>query len=109
MIRDFWKIQKHRLIDEINALQGTIEAVTWEAIDTVRKIGNIGAHMEKDISVIVDVDPDEAQLLVGLIEVLLEEWYVRREERALHMSKIIGMAQEKQTLRHEGPSQPRRC
>ena len=109
IIRDFWKIQKARLVDEINALQGTIDTVTWEAIDAVRKIGNIGAHMEKDIGVIVDVDPDEAQLLVGLIEVLLEEWYVRREERNMHMRKIIDMAQEKQTLRHEGPLPPTAC
>ena len=36
----------------------------------VRKVGNIGAHMEKDINVIVDVDPDEAQHLIGLITFL---------------------------------------
>ena len=31
----------------------------WQAIDAVRSIGNIGAHMEKDINLIVDVDPEE--------------------------------------------------
>jgi hypothetical protein len=44
-----------------------------EAIDIVRNIGNIGAHMEADINVIVDVDPDEAQTLIELIETLFLE------------------------------------
>jgi hypothetical protein len=33
-----------------------------DAIDHVRKIGNIGAHMEADINVIVEVEPKEAQI-----------------------------------------------
>lgn len=76
MIRDFWGISKRRLKDEVDALEEKVNLETWEAIDGVRKIGNIGAHMEADINVIVDVDPDEAELLIGLIETLLFEWYV---------------------------------
>ena len=49
IIRDFWKITKSRLLDEINELEGKIDAQTWQAIDAVRSVGNIGAHMEKDI------------------------------------------------------------
>lgn len=95
IIRDFWKINKPRLFEEVNALAGHIDASTWKAIDSVRSIGNIGAHMEKDINLIVDVEPEEAELLVRLIEVLLEEWYVRRHEREEHMQKVIAAAQAK--------------
>jgi hypothetical protein len=95
MIRDFWGIKKARLIDEINALEGKTDSTTWAAIDAVRKIGNVGAHMEKDIDVIIDVEPQEAQLLIGLIEVLLDEWYVHRHEREQHMQKVIAAAQAK--------------
>jgi len=95
MIRNFWGISKTRLIDEINELQGKVDGTTWKAIDAVRSIGNIGAHMEKDINVIVDVDPEEANLLLGLIEVLLEEWYIRRHDREEHMQKVIAAAQSK--------------
>jgi hypothetical protein len=95
IIRDFWDISKARLIDEINELQGRIDATTWAAIDAVRGIGNIGAHMEKDINIIVDVEPEEADMLLGLIEVLLHEWYIRRHERESHMQKIIATAHEK--------------
>jgi hypothetical protein len=87
------------LIDEVNALKGHIDATTWEAIDAVRSIGNIGAHMEKDISLIVDVEPEEAELLIRLIEVLLEEWYIRRYERETHMKSVIAAAKAKQESR----------
>jgi hypothetical protein len=92
MIRNFWGITKSRLIDEIDALQDKVDAETWEAIDAVRNIGNVGAHMEKDINVIVDVDPAEAQLLIGLIETLLKEWYVARQDRKERMGKIVSAA-----------------
>ena len=61
----------------------------------LRKLGNIGAHMEKDINLIVDVDPQEAELLIGLIETLLKEWYVVREERRARMGALVAAASSK--------------
>lgn len=95
MIRDFWTIKKSRLIDEINDLQDKIDPVTWAAIDSVRRIGNIGAHMEKDINLIVDVEPNEAKLLIGLIETLIKEWYIAKYDREQRMAGIIALAKEK--------------
>src|SRR5690606_14941785 len=57
MIRDFWGISMRRLIDEIDAIHDKVAPDTWQAIDAVRQMGNIGAHMEQDINVIVDVEP----------------------------------------------------
>jgi len=97
MIRDFCGIAKETLDAEIKALKKLIDddkaprGVTPEsvdAIDHVRKIGNIGAHMEKDINLIIDIDPDEAQILIELIETLFEEWYVAREERQKRFANI---------------------
>ncbi len=48
MIRDFWGISKNRLVDEIDALKEIIPSSLWRVIDSLRKIGNIGAHMQKD-------------------------------------------------------------
>jgi Domain of unknown function (DUF4145) len=95
MIRDFWQIRRNRLVDEIKELQSRVDAKTWQAIDAVRKIGNVGAHMEKDIGVIVDVEPNEASLLISLIEGLIAEWYVERYERTQRMDMIIEAAASK--------------
>jgi len=102
MIRDFWGISKGRLIDEIEALQGKTDSATWDAIDATRKIGNIGAHMEKDINVIVDVDPDEAQLLIGLIELLVKDWYITRHERKARLQKIVEVKDAKEAAKKAG-------
>lgn len=103
MIRDFWGISKKRLKDEIDALESKVEGTTWEAIDAVRSIGNIGAHMEEDINLIIDVDPDEAELLIGLIETLLADWYIARHNREDRMEKIKAVAAEKQRQRAGDP------
>jgi hypothetical protein len=95
MIRDFWGISKARLIDEIEAIKDKVDPLTWQAIDAVRSVGNIGAHMEKDINIIVDVDPDEAAQLIGLIEILMKDWYITRYEREERLKSVTALAQQK--------------
>lgn len=95
IIRDFWQVKPGRLLDEIEQIKNKVDVDTWKAIDGVRSVGNIGAHMEKDISVIVDVEPSEAQLLVELIEILLKDWYVAREQKRLHLESIVKLSAKK--------------
>lgn len=97
MIRDFYGISKSTLFDEIKDLEGKVGQDVWESIDAVREVGNIGAHMKKDINIIVEVEPEEAQLLVGLIEQLIEDWYVIREDRKLRSEKLKQLALDKKT------------
>lgn len=99
MIRDFWNVSKSRLVEEIDAIEGKVDPLTWKSIDAVRKIGNIGAHMEKDIDLIVDVEPNEAQLLIQLIELLITEWYINRYEREQRLQEIIQVSDNKQEQR----------
>lgn len=86
MIRDYWGIVHNRLYDEVSALKDKIQPDLWTAIDGLRQLGNIGAHMEKDTDLIVDIDPGEADKLIQLIELLMKEWYINREER----NKLFG-------------------
>jgi Domain of unknown function (DUF4145) len=95
MIRDFHSVVEKTLYKEIQGIKDKVDTTTWDAIDAVRSIGNIGAHMEQDINVIVDVDQNEAAVLIGLIETLIEEWYVHRHVRAERMSKIVAVAAAK--------------
>ncbi|HDX8328447.1 TPA: DUF4145 domain-containing protein [Raoultella ornithinolytica CD1_MRS_4] len=99
MIRHVWDVKPARLIDEIKAIEGQIESSVWKAIDAVRNIGNIGAHMENDINVIVDVEPYEAEMLIGLLELLIQEWYIERHERQLRVQAITALAAQKKELK----------
>ena len=42
---------------EIEQIKGKVESLTWQAIDAVREVGNIGAHMGEDVNLIVDIEP----------------------------------------------------
>lgn len=99
MIRDFWGIQERSLNAEITKLKGIIPDSQWEVIDSLRRIGNIGAHMEKDINTIVDIDSGEAEKLLRLIEYLIKDWYIQRDERERLERDIIEIDHEKQKER----------
>ena len=96
MLRDFWGVKEKNLYQEIDAIKDKIDSDVWEAIDSVRKLGNIGAHMEKDINLIIEIDPSEADLLIQLIEDLIIEWYVNRHNRQEKLNKIINIAKDKE-------------
>jgi len=104
MVRDFWQISRKTLNDELQEIQSKVDQDVWEAIDSLRSIGNIGAHMERDINVIVDVDPDEARQLIGLIELLLDEWYVARHDRQARLASIKAVADSKKQAKLAPPT-----
>lgn len=99
MIRDFYGISKSRLVDEIKALEEIVDTDVWESIEAVRTVGNIGAHMESDINLIIDVEPEEAQLLIHLIEQLIDDWYVAKEQRKKRAENLKNLALEKATAK----------
>jgi hypothetical protein len=101
ILRDFYRVKPGRLVDEINALKDTLEPDLWDAIDGVRQVGNMGAHMEADINVIVDVDPEEAQILIRLVETMIEETYVHREQRRARIKQVTDLAAAKDGERRQ--------
>ncbi len=100
MIRDFWNITKNNLYEEISELKDKIPAKQWEVLNGIRSIGNIGAHMEKDINTIVDIDPNEAERLIRVIELLIEKWYVARHDEEVLYDEVIALSDEKKELKH---------
>ena len=99
MIRNFYEVKKTNLKEAIDAIEDKVAPLTWQSIDAVRKIGNIGAHMEKDIDLIIDVEPEEAAALVWLIEYLIEDWYVNRHEREKRLEAIVALNDAKEKAR----------
>ncbi len=107
IVRDYWKIAKNNLYQELEELKthigGSISQETWDSIDAVRSVGNIGAHMEKDINVIVDVDLDEAELLIELVENLIVDTYVAANERDQRHKKLLALKAKKLAERDAAP------
>ena len=99
MIHHKWQITLKNLNQEISALKDKIEPSLWSAIDSLRQLGNIGAHMEADVNMIVDIDPDETQKLIALVEILIKEWYIIPHERDELLSGIVQINQSKQSQR----------
>jgi hypothetical protein len=104
MIRDFCKISRKTLDQEIKNLRTSLDegtaprGVTPESvdgIDHVRSVGNIGAHMEADVNMIVDIEPGEAQMLIELIETLFDEWYVAQHRREQRFAGVKALAEAK--------------
>lgn len=99
MIHDFWGIHEKNLNAEITRLKDKVSASQWKAIDAIRSIGNIGAHMEHDVNLIIDVDPDEARKLIRLIEHLIEKWYIDRHDAEELYAELATIGQEKSAIR----------
>jgi hypothetical protein len=92
MIRDYWNISENTLYQEIESIKPNLNKLQKEAIDVLRQIGNIGAHPNKDINMIIDINPKDAEKLIKLIEYFIEEWYIARFEhtRLLEEVKTLG-------------------
>ena len=100
MIRDYWNISgKNNLFEEINAIEDMISPSAKAALDGLRKVGNIGAHMEKDINLIIDIDQGEAEKLLRLIEFLVKEWYINRYESEQLLKDVINISADKDSQR----------
>lgn len=98
IIRDFWNIKnKRNLNEEIDALitNSTINSELIAAFHDLRNIGNLGAHMEKDVNLIIDVEPEEAEELIKFTEVLIGLTYIERYNREQLLSKIKTISAEK--------------
>ena len=93
MIRDFWSskvqdLKKDTLWHEIEAIKDDVDPETWDVLKATKDVGNIGAHMQKDVNLIIDVTSQEATQLIETIEYLFKDWYILRHTRAEHRKRL---------------------
>ena len=62
--------------------------------------------MERDVNLIIDVEPEEANKLIWLIELLIRDWYINRHDREQSLKEIVevGKAKEKAKKSPKGAS-----
>jgi hypothetical protein len=90
IIRDFFGVKKNSLADEIDAIKDKLDPEIWEAVDAARKTGMVGKNMEKGVNLVFDAEPDEPQILIGLIEYFVQECYVARHQRKQRLEEMRG-------------------
>jgi len=98
IVRDFFKLpadKRGNLGAELNCVKDQIDSDVWDDIAAVRAVGDIGAHMDKNVDFIIDVHEKEASLLVELIEFLFKSWYIEREKKASRSSDLQALLQDK--------------
>jgi hypothetical protein len=95
ILRDFCGVKGSNLADEVDSLKGKIDNTSWQAIDIARQFGSINYYMGQDVNIMIDVEPDEASLLIWLTETLFEEFYIARYEKDSKLEKLKSMAQNK--------------
>ncbi len=98
IIRDYWEIPSNKrgnLGAEISYIKEKVDPSTFDSIIAVREVGDIGAHMTKNVDTIVNVEPEEAALLIELIETLIDDWYVARHKRDERNKKLRETADDK--------------
>ena len=95
MVRDFWGITKRTLALELEAIETLCDAELFAAMSAVRSIGNIGAHPERNIDLIIEVEEGEVESLLSLLHILDKEWYVARAAKADRLAAIIALGVEK--------------
>lgn len=106
ILRDFWRVQPGRLGDEFRQVKGAADPLTWEAIESVRRTGMIGARMDSEGAEVLDTEPGEAKMLIGLIETLIEDWYVGREERRKRLQEIRQITSENSAEKEKTSQEP---
>lgn len=99
MIRDFFKISKSNLNGEINAIEDLVSSDQKAVLHSLRKIGNAGAHLEKDVNLIVDVSSEDAEKLLLVLEYFFNEWYISKHNTELLFSDIQEIDQNIQEQR----------
>lgn len=99
MIREFWGVTKPQLWQELATIKGECDTAIYAAMMGVKSIGNIGAHPERDVNLIVDVEPGEALQLLDLILLLDAEWYMARAAREARLASLAAMASAKDEVR----------
>lgn len=95
MIRHRWGVTEKTLHQELVAIQEHCDEELYQAMMGLKAIGNIGAHPEKDVAVIIDVEDGEADELLKLLLILDEEWFIARARRNKNLASVTALAAAK--------------
>lgn len=92
ILQDFFGIKERNLHASLEKVKPLLSNSLGKAVDALRKVGNVGAHMQSDVNTLLDVDPGEAALLIKLIERLIDGTYVARHDDDALFTAVCALA-----------------
>lgn len=93
IIKDFWGSDKFKLSAAIESLKSEIPDDLYTVLKSAAKIGNAGAHYKVDsYGIPIDIKPFEANSLLRLIELLFDDWYIKRHNRSMLFEQLNNSA-----------------
>ena len=99
LLREEVKVTKGKLSEEIQQVVTSKDLPSYleESLGYIRKVGNLGAHPEKDLHTdkIVSVEPNEAKWVLDTLHDLLDHYFTRKkimEERKAGIDNKISNA-----------------
>jgi len=106
ILKDFCGAKGKKLAEDIEKLRKQVregsgpDGVPPETVDRLhqlREMGNIGAHLDRGTNeVIIDIEGEEPRILIEMIELLVEQWYIQREQRRSLNRRFDDMFKNKQ-------------
>lgn len=99
MIRQKFGVTPDSLENEIKAIKDLNEPEIVDALHAIRQLGNLGAHPEKDVNIVVDISQEEAREIIHVIETALHEWFIVPEERKQRLAELKRINKQKQDER----------
>jgi hypothetical protein len=91
MIRTKFRLKPGKLQNEISTLSTLSPPVQQEvidALDAVRKTGKFKALPDDEVRIIGDVSPEDAEQVINIIEILINDWFVAPEE---HSERLVAL------------------
>lgn len=95
LVRHYWELsadEKGPLSSELDRISDRLFPETQASIDCVRQFSSIESQLSQHRDVMVDTTVEEAKILIVLVKVLAQEWYVERSNRQKHYDTIRTMA-----------------
>lgn len=95
MIRDFWQISRRTLAEELKEIEEKCDTDIYSAMMALKGVGNISAHPERDVNLLIDVEEGEVDTLLELLRILDKEWYVAKANRAERLAAVAALGVSK--------------
>lgn len=97
MVHDFWQLsadEKGTLSSEFKQISDRLSPETLASIECVRDYGSIDSQLSQDRDMMVETTVDEAKMLIALVQLLIQEWYMERGRRQKRCDAIRQLVEE---------------